>query len=325
MGVYPSLLGYDRPREVQLYQSLIARLEQTAGVEAASLARYDLGRGEVNYIAPRFFRTLGIPLVRGRDISDADLVSRARVSVISEAAARQFYGTNEPIGQPVPDRYARLTGGPAVVVGVVRDIRASFTTDPRPIVYAPYVLAPPTRLGQADLFVRAAGDRSGLIPVVRRTAQSVEANLALLNVQALSVRFNQSLADRRSIATLLGAFGAMALLLASIGLYGTMSHAVARRTKELGIRLSLGATRAQVVRMVLRETAIVVGIGFAIGIPVALTAARGLSSVLFGVGFADPLTLAAVVGMIGAVALCAGYVPARRAASVDPIVALRQE
>ena len=325
-GVYPALLRYDHARELELYRSMAAALEDAPGIETVSFARYDLGRGRLNFIAPHLFATLGVPLVRGRDLTWADVAAGAGRAVVSETAARQFYPGEDFIGRLVPARVAQGLDRPLQIVGVVPDIRTTYRRgESRPAVYLPYTLAPPDRLGQVDLFVRSSGSPETAAAAVRQTVRRIEPDLALLNLRVLSSEFDRSVGDHRATAALLGACGLLAVMLVSIGLYGTMSQAVARRTKELGIRISLGAARPAMLAMILRESVSMVAAGFAIGIPVALVAARGLSGLLFGIGAADPVALAGTVLVMSSVALVAGYVPARRASRIDPIIALRHE
>ncbi len=324
-GVYPALLSYDRAREILLYRQLLETLAATPGIESAAVARYAIGRDGLNFVAPRLFTTLGVPLAGGRDVSAADVASAARVAVINEAAANEFYPGESAIGRQVPAQFSRGVA-PLQIVGIVRNVSTSYRRPPpRPAVYAPYTLAPAEDLGQANLFIRTRQEPASMAPAARRAVRSVEPDLALLNLEPLSRELEGSVDAHRATATLLGVCALLALVLVAIGLYGTMSQAVARRSKELGIRISLGASRADMLIMVLRESTVMVAIGFAIGIPLSIASARGLSNLLFGIGVADPVTLAAVVVLMLAVAVTAGYVPASRAARVDPIVALRCE
>jgi len=324
-GIYPVLLRFDRPREVALYEKLMTTLESVPGVESASLDRYWLGHAGVQYVSPRLFATLGVPILEGRDLSGADITAHARVAVINEAARRRLFPDGHAIGREVP---ASATNGHGTftVVGVAHDIATSRRQRPAaPGLFVPYTLARPDELGQVSLLVRTRGPAASMAGNVRAIVRSVEPNLALLGLQTLSAELDRGLEPERTTAALAGVCGVLALALAAVGLYGTLSHAISRRTREIGVRLSLGATRSGVVRMVLRESAGVIAAGAALGIPLTLTAARGLSALLFGVGAADPFALGVAVALLFGVAMGAAYLPARRAARVDPLVALRQE
>lgn len=324
-GVYPALLRYDRPRENQLYRTLVQTLGATPGIESAALTRYALRHAGVNYVSTSLFATLGVPVIQGRDLNEIEVTARARVAVINETAAGQWYPAEHAVGRLVPREFAEGLGS-LTVVGVVPAINPSYNRpQPRPALYVPYTLASNEDLGQADLYVRTRNEAATLAPAVRSAVRGVEPQLALLDLEPLTVELDNSIAEWRANAALLGVCGALALTLVALGLYGTMSQAVARRTKELGIRLSLGARPAAMRTMVLREAVWIAALGLAIGVPLAIASTRGLSHLLVGVGPADPITLGAVALLTVAVALAAGYVPARRAARVDPVVALRAE
>jgi ABC-type antimicrobial peptide transport system permease subunit len=212
------------------------------------------------------------------------------------------------------------------VVGVVRGFKRNLRQEqPGDSLFIPYTQAPPERLGQIVFYVRATGDPVSLIPALRQQARAVDPDLALLNPQTITAGLEQIVSDEQALATLLSFFGALALALAGIGLYGTMSYAVSRRTKELGIRMALGARSPDVLWLVLREALWQVALGVVIGVPLALAGARLIASLLFGVRATDPVTISISALVMLAVALLAGYIPARRATKVDPLVALRAE
>jgi predicted permease len=324
-GIYPALLRYDRPREDQLYRTLRQTLGATPGIESAAVIRYALHHAGVNYVSTGLFATLGVPVTEGRDLNEIEVMARAHIAVINETAASQWYPGERAIGRLVPREFAESLA-PLTIVGVVPAINPSYhRPQPRPAWFLPYTLASNEDLGQADLYVRTRTDAATLASTVRSAVRAVEPQLALLDLEPLTVDLEDSIAEWRATTALLGVCGALALALVALGLYGTMSQAVARRTRELGIRLSLGARPAAMLMMVLRETAWIAALGLAIGIPLAILSTRGLSHLLFGVGPADPVTLATVAVLTLAVALAAGYLPARRAACVDPVIALRAE
>ena len=325
MWVFPSLIGYDHAREMRLYGELLDRMAKIPGVESASLSRRSLtiAKGG-NIVGPRFFETLGIDLLRGREFIAADTASSPRVAIVSEGAARRLFPDAEAIGQLLPKEFSP-PGGTAQVVGVVRDTRSRLRQPGwDEVIYVPYAQAPPESLGQVKLYVRAARP-AGLTTALRDEVRSVDKDLALRDVEPLASEMSRFVGEERSVATLLSFFGALALALAAVGLYGTMSYAVSRRTKELGIRMALGAQRKDVLRMVLAEAVGLAAVGVAIGVPAALAGIRLIASLLFGVRAADPTTLAAAIVVMITVALMASYLPARRATRVDPMQALRYE
>jgi predicted permease len=324
--IYPTLLGFDHSREMRFYRDLLDSLNKTPGIRSAGLARFSITRGDFNIVAPGFFETLGIDIVEGRDFLPTDTESAPKVAIIGESVARKFFPNQSPIGQFVPKELERFFRGRAEIVGVVREIRTGYRQRTSiPGVYAAYTQAPPSAFGQMSLYVRSTVAPLSALPAVREAIRSVEPDLALFDVRTVTDQLDDSVASERSTATLLGCFGALALVLASIGLFGTMSHSVASRTKELGIRMSLGADRGQMLRMVLRESMVVVAIGLVIGIPVALASARLVANLLVGIEQVDALTMSTVVALLSLVTVLAAYFPARRASRVDPMVALRYE
>jgi predicted permease len=328
MWVYPALIGYDRAKELRLYREAMENLNAIPDVRSASLARRALGIGKgLNSVGPRFFETTGIGLFQGREFSVADTETAPRVAIISESVARMFLPNVNPIGRLIPDELGKLAGldREVQIVGVVRDTRGMWSLKGDPAVYIPYTQASPQQLGQMKFFVRTAGNPMNIISAVRQQIRSIEKDLPLVGIATQAEEVKGQAGEVRSMAMLLGFFGALALVLSSIGLYGTMSYAVSRRTRELGIRLALGAQQKGLLRMVLREALQQVVIGVAIGIPVALAGARLIASMLFGVKMTDPVTISVAVLVMGAIALAAGYLPARRATKADPIEALRYE
>jgi ABC-type antimicrobial peptide transport system permease subunit len=327
MWVYPTLLGYDHEREMRLYSALLERFRAQPGVASASLSRYEL-RATANLVGPGFFETLGLGLAKGREFSDIDTATAPKVAIINEVTAQKYFPNMNPVGQPLPEELrqrARLGQG-IEIVGVARKFRFHLRQEqPGDGLFIPHTQAPPERLGQIVFYVRATGDPVSLIPALRQQARAVEPDLALLNPQTITAGLEQSISDEQALATLLSFFSALALALAGIGLYGTMSYAVSRRTKELGIRMALGAHSRDVLWLVLREALWQVAVGVLIGVPLALAGARLITSLLFGVQATDPVTISISALVMLAVALLAGYIPARRATKVDPLVALRTE
>jgi predicted permease len=281
-----------------------------------------------NAVGPGYFDTMGSPILDGRPIGAQDTATSPRVAVINETMARRFF----PGGSPVGKRFGMGDAAHSKdieVVGVVRDSRY-FQLDegPRAVAYFPYTQYIPDwgiGLYLSNFQVRFAGNPAGIVQSVRDAIAGVNANAPIRSVQTLAERVDDSVASQRLVAELSGFFGILAVFLACIGIYGLMSFAVVRRTHEIGIRMALGAGQREVLRMVLREVVMLVGIGLAAGIPVAIAGERWIESLLFGMSALDPATLVgATIVLLGAAAL-AGYLPARRAAKLDPIVALRHE
>ena len=237
-GVYPALLRYDRRRENELYRTLVRTLGTTPGIESAAVTRYALFHAGLNYVSPGLFATLGVRVAEGRDLTDVELASGAHVAVVNETAANQWYPGQPALGRVVPREFAEGLGS-LTIVGVVPPINPSYRSrQPRPALFVPYTLAANEDLGQADLYIRTRGSAPASAAAVRHAVLRVEPQLALLNFEPMAVELEGSIAEHRATAALLGVCGGLALTLVALGLYGTMSQAVAGRTKELGIRVS---------------------------------------------------------------------------------------
>ncbi|MGD0774678.1 MAG: ABC transporter permease [Candidatus Solibacter sp.] len=294
-------------------------VDQVDEVDGAELPGGSAIRVAWNAISPDYFSTVRTPIVAGRDFAPRDNETAPRVVIVNESLAKRAFPNRNPIGH-------RL--GPATIVGVVKDSRYSGARDqPRPVLYHPlfqHGRDQEYRWGYVSFELRY-GSASHLLDEARREVASVDRNLPVFRIRTLLAQAEQSMLKERLLATLSSFFGVLALLLACVGLYGLMAYAVARRTSEIGIRLALGAPRDRVMWLVLGETLCLTLTGVAVGIPLALWAAQYAKSVLFGIGAADPLTMAATVAILIGVAVLAGYLPARRALRVDPMVALRYE
>ena len=274
----------------------------------------------VRRVTPGYFRTVGLPLVRGRLIRDSDATSAAPVLVINEAAARRFFPGADPLGAQI-----KFWGAARTVVGVVANERFHGLAEaPPPGIYLPLAQAPSIN-GAGVLLVRTAGDPIALAASVRSALRHLDPALAVFGLETLDETVSRSVSERRFTMLLLGLFAALALVLAAVGIHGVLSYGVARRTHEIGVRMALGAQPARVVQLVLREGMILAVAGLAIGLAGALALSRLLASLLFGVGPTDPPTFVAVSLLLLAVALAASYIPARRATKVDPVVALRAQ
>jgi putative ABC transport system permease protein len=276
----------------------------------------------VNYVSQDFFETLGTPRLAGRDFDRRDTTDSAKVAIVNETAARKFFHTANPVGR----RYRM--GYPAMdqwveIVGVVKDATYNKLGEKRrPVAYLP---SAQDILGPYITFeLRAAGSPASLAPAARAAIERVNPAI-VLEFRTLAVQVAESLARERLLATLSAFFGGLALLLAAIGLYGVISHNMARRRCEIGIRMALGAQRTRVLRMVMKDVTLVVGVGLVAGLGASLAVTRYIASFLYGVTATDARTLAAAALFFGVVAAVAGYVPARRASRLDPMNALREE
>jgi putative ABC transport system permease protein len=278
-----------------------------------------------NVVSPGYFETMGIRRVAGRGFGDEDGTGAPPVAIVNETFERIHFP--EGGDRDVLHRRISLDGprGPWLeVVGIVRDSKyRALTEPPTPIVYTP--LAQNHETGVL-LYVRTSGgDPAGLVPAIRRAVQAREPNLPLPDVRPLMDSVGGSLYAARMGALLLGVFGGLALALSAVGMYGVMAFSVARRTREIGVRMALGARRADVLRLVVGDGMRLVVAGTALGLVAALATARWLESFLYGISGVDAMTFATVPVLLAAVALVACLVPARRAAKVDPLVALRSE
>jgi predicted permease len=278
----------------------------------------------MDHVGPGYFSALGIPVLAGREIGPDDVAGKPRVAVINQAFARAYFANTSPLGKIVRDVYPG-NPGEAEVVGVVADSRLNSLRETiRPRIYFP--LFNPMWEHRATAYeLRTQANPSSVIAAVRKIVAETNPAFPPLHIHTLSERVAESLDTDRFITQLTGGFGVLALLLASIGLYGLMAYTVSRRTREIGIRMALGARPGDVLQSVLRETLWLVGAGMAAGVPVALAGTRLIRSLLFGVSVADPVAMILAVLVLAGVAVLAGYLPARRAARVDPLIALRYE
>jgi predicted permease len=277
----------------------------------------------VDRVSPRFFESLETPLLAGRDFSFADQEGAPKTAIIDEAAARDFFGGKNPIGRRIAIEQTRgITE--FEIIGLVKAIKyKSLREEAQGAVYLSLLQGDPNWM--PTLYVRTASNTTALTAAIRQTFQDLDKDLPVFNVKTFERQLNESLAQDRLVATLSGFFGVVAALLAAIGLYGVMAYAVARRTRELGIRLALGAQPKSILWLVMRETLRLTGIGMIIGFGAALAGTRLISSLLFGLTPTDPLTIALASLLMLVVAALAGCLPARRASRVDPMTALRYE
>jgi predicted permease len=337
------LLRYKAAEGRAFYRELLTRVEAQPGVERASLVRFtqlgfSFAQGQVvaegharpgeegvstgfNVVGPRYFQTMGTPLVRGRDFREDDRDGAPGVVVINETLAEMLWPGEDALGKRVS--FEGGAGPFLEVVGVARDGKyRSLGERPRPYVYQPLLQSYEPKM---TLVVRTTGDPLSVAGAVREQLRALDSNLPVADVKTLDEQFDLSLLPARLAAWTLGGFGLLALALAAIGIYGVVSYSVAQRSREIGIRMALGARAPDVLRLVLGEGLLVIGVGLGVGLLLAVAATRVVAGFLYGVGATDPLTFAGVPLLLGAVALAASYVPARRATRVDPMVALRHE
>ena len=287
-----------------------------------------LAQGQANtadYVAtgPRYFPVMGIALVRGRLFSVDDTAMTQPVALISEALARRYFPHEDPLGRHMVFGFPPYGNVSREIVGVVADIRdVSLAKKPGPIMYVPFAQAP---FWGAEVVVRSSLDPAEIATAIRTQTHAIDPGVPVTEIETLGHALQTSVAEPRLRTLLLAIFGSMALLLAMIGIYGVISFSVSRRTREISVRMALGAPRASLRRLVLRESAKLALLGLAAGIPAALVSAHFLSALLFAVAPTDPVTFLAVAGLLTLVALAAGFFPARRAMRVDPVAALRCE
>ncbi len=278
-----------------------------------------------NYVAasPDYFRVMGIPLLAGRLFNQDDISTAPRVSVISKTMARLYFPNQDPLGKQLKFGFPPDGGAVREIVGIVGDVRdVSLGQDPGPMMYVPFAQAP---FWGANVVVRSTLSPSSVAAAIRLEVRKMDKDLPVTDVANLPDLIEASVAQPRFRTFLLGLFGAMALVLAATGIFGVISYSVSQQTREIGIRMALGAQSGEVLRQVLKEGARMVAVGLALGLMGSLAATRFIATLLFGVKPADPLTFSAVAAMLIIVALVASYIPARRATRVDPMVALRYE
>ncbi len=342
--VDPGLNNYQGERIASLYERMIERITAVPGVRAATMSRHPLLSGSsasggifvsgqpprsgdenrvwVHRVRANFFETMEIPLVAGRGLSPHDDQRAPKVAVISQSLAKKFFPRENPIGQHcgfgAPEYSHELE-----IVGVVSDTKyTSLRQQHPPTVYLSYLQE---SLSQMNFEVRTIGDPVALVPAIRQAVREVDGNLPLFDVTTQSAQAEASLAPERLFAQLTSFFAALSLALASVGLYGVMSYAVAQRTREIGIRVALGAQAGDVLRLVIGQGMKTVLLGLMLGLAASLALTRWMARLLYGVSATDPVTFAVIALLLTGVALLACYIPARRAMKVDPMVALRDE
>jgi putative ABC transport system permease protein len=276
---------------------------------------------EFRAISTDYFRTMGTPLLQGREFDRRDVGDASSVAIINQTMARRFFPTENPIGKRIKRGSPWMT-----IVGIVGDVKHRGLTDETAAeIFVPYLQPSSTDFFPRELVVRTASDPLRLVPTVRSEVWAVDKDQPISDIRLLSEVLSDSLSQRRFNMLLLSIFGMAGLLLAAVGVYGVLSHAVTQRTHEIGIRMALGAQRSNIVRLVVNHGLKLVLVGLAAGLGSALVLTRLLSTLLYGVTPTDPFILITVSLLLFCVALVACYIPARRATKVDPMVALRWE
>jgi predicted permease len=341
--VTPGLNGLDADRSTLLLGQIRDRMAALPGVSSAGMTRTPLLSGSTSTsstwthgqtsttptldqtymmdVSPTFFATMGIPVLRGRVFADRDDKTAPKVALLNEAAARALFPDGNVLGRRIGFSFEK--SDEFEIVGVVRDVKYSSLRDPGPpTMYRCAWQTAPTGL---NVVLRTAGDPMAMTATVRAAMREVAPTVPIREFTSQTEQISKRYAQERLFALAYSAFGVLALALACIGLFGLMSYSVSRRTTEIGVRMALGAQRRMVVGMVIRESMWLVGIGAAVGLAGALWAGRFVEAVLYGLPAHDPATITAAVAVIALVAAVAGYLPARRASRVDPMVALRQQ
>jgi len=345
-SIAPILNGYDTPRTIALIDQLRARMASVPGVravgtsEAGTLTGTDMGSNvtiegskdlsaedsHINWdpVSPGYFSALGVPLLSGREFNDGDGASRPKVAVVSEAMAKKYFVGRNPVGLHFAFGAGNDVKPDIEIVGVVKDMKQSHVQDPDvPYIYLPY--AQRSKLREMTFYAYTQQQPLLMTNALRDQVRELDPNLPVYNVKTLEQVIDEDLFGARMTAGLSAAFGTLAALLAAMGIYGVLAYLVVQRTREIGIRMALGAETAHVRFLIVKEVGTMVLLGVAVGLPLAYGLARLSESLLFGVHASDPTVYALGLALIALIALAACYIPARRATRVDPLVALRYE
>ena len=342
-NVNPSVNRYDADRTALIFRQVLERMSALPGVKAAALTRTTLLSGNTSTssmwkqgqtsqtaaeeemymmdVSPTFFATMGIPVQVGRGFTDRDNRTAPKVAIINEASARKLFPDGDAVGRRIGGSFEK--SNEFEIVGVVRDTKYSSVRDPGPPTMYRCVLQGPVR--SLNVVLRTAGEPLAMTEAVRAAMREIDPTLPIQRFTSQSEQISLRFAQERLFATAYTAFGALALVLACIGLFGLMSYNVSRRTNEIGIRMALGAQRRNVVNMVMAESMLLVGLGMALGLGAALWAGRFVKAVVYGLSAHDAVTISTAVALITLVSALAGYLPARWASNVDPMLALRDQ
>lgn len=341
--VSPALNGYDTPRTVQFYRDLLDRLRAVPGVKSAALASVPLlhgfewdsslsveghqakdgedMQGYMNSLSPGYFDTMGIAVLEGRDFELRDIKEEPRVAIVNRRFAEHYFGEKSAVGRHLGRGNAPGTKLDIEIIGVVAN---TLYEGPKEGIRR-QVFVPNWGKGGVAFYVRAALGSESVYGAARAAVKGLDAAMPVYEMKTLGDQLDQTLLTERLIALLSAGFGLLATLLAAVGLYGVMAFVVARRTKELGVRIALGAQPGQVLWLVMREVLVLLGLGLAVGVPAAIGLGQYVSAQLYGIKANDPWLALGTVGVLALVSLAAGLIPARRASRIDPILALRFE
>jgi predicted permease len=341
--VAPALSGYDAPRVVHFYGELLDRIRAIPGVRSAALASVPLLHGwewdntvsveghqakdgenmsaYMNSVSPGYFKTMGLAILEGRDFDQRDVKENSKVAIVNQRFARHYFGSRSAIGRHIGGANGPQSKLDTEIVGVVAD---SLYEGPREGVRRQAFIPNWGKNGVA-FYVRAGLGAAQTYAALRNEVKKLDASMPVYEMKTLAAQLDQTLLTEQLIALLSAGFGLLATLLASIGLYGVMTFAVARRTKEMGVRMALGAPRGSVIWLVMKEVLLLLSIGLAVGIPVAIALGRYVSTQLYGIKPSDPWIGGVTIIVLAVVSGAAGLIPAHRASRIDPILALRYE
>jgi putative ABC transport system permease protein len=343
-AIDPSLNGYGAGRIRQLAERVQQRLDGIPGVRATAIGQNQVIAGNENMrtvklegyqpkedesmnphtdtVSAGYFSTMGIPLLAGREFTEADRIGTSKVAIVNDVFAKRFFPDQNAIGRRFG--FGRAAETDIQIVGVVLGSKYSSVNEKTPeVVYTAFLQD--ENPGWMAVYVRTAADPQSLYAQIRREVAALDSSLPILGMRTVDEQVGQSLSSERLVAMLSAFFGTLATLLAAIGLYGVMAYTVSRRTREIGIRVALGAGRGSLLGLIMREVLVLTGTGVAIAIPMALALTRLVRSQLYGIASGDVSSIAMAAGALIAVALAAGYIPAERASRVNPITALRSE
>jgi Acidobacterial duplicated orphan permease len=347
VGIKLPSLKYNDAAQVAFYQQLLGKVEALPGVTTAAIDddvpfsgfRHEENfavtgqpeprpgeepSAETHYVSPGYFKTMGIPILRGRVLGRDDVLGKPLVIVIDEYLARTFFPNQDPIGQQLSRERLDKTKVQYTIVGVVPSVRHG---EPGIAPKVPQIYWSAFQIPslQETLLVRTAGDPRALLPSIRAAVHAIDPQMPLFAVRTMDDAIAASIATQRSSATLVGGFAILALFLAALGLYGVLAYSVTRRTREIGIRIALGSPRTSICGLIIRQGIIMVGLGILIGVLVSLGCSPLIRHFVYGVTPYDPANMVGVTALLAGIAILACWLPARRAARVDPVIALRAE